>query len=61
MSSRNDFLVRLDAYRRARLLEKRDGQRSPPPAAVRDLFRDPPLGVPLSRQRRQPASLATER
>lgn len=59
-ASRDDFLGRLDAYRRARLGEKRRGRRSPATAALRDLLRAPRLGAPLSWQRPQPARLPTE-
>jgi hypothetical protein len=58
-ASRDDFLRHLDAYRRARRLEKRRGRRSPTPAARDDLHRDPRLGVPLSWQPRQPTLPAT--
>lgn len=44
-ASRDEVLARLDAYRRARRLDKRAGRRSPTAVERRDLYRDPPLGV----------------
>ena len=54
-ASRDDFLARLEAYRRARLREKREGRRSPVVAALHALHRDPGLGVPLLWRRHPPA------